>query len=653
MMRVPRSSTALIVCTLTVAMTSDCGGRHPRLGRRIIVLGFDGLDYTLTRDLMARGRLPNFSRLAAKGTFGPLGTSIPPQSPVAWSSFITGLDPGGHGIFDFVHRDPKTLVPFLSTTKTEPATWSIKIARWQFPLSGGRVELLRHGEPFWGVLEQHGIESTIVRMPANFPPSGQAARELSGMGTPDLLGTYGTFTFFTSGLIAPGMAGPVSGGVINQVDIEDGVVHGTLVGPDNPFLRQPEKVKAPFTAFLDAERRFIKLTIGAEELLLKVGEWSPWVPIQFELIPSQRLHAEARFYLKQLEPDFELYVSPLNLDPLWPALPISHPASYASGLARATGRFYTQGMPEDTKSLKTGVLSASEFLAQARIAGDENIRQYRYELSRFDDGFLFYYFGNVDQVSHMMWRPMDPAHPAYNAATDAPFRSVVEDLYVGLDRIVGETMNRLSANDLLLVMSDHGFASWRRAFNLNSWLRDNGYLVVREGLPPTSTGFFSNVDWSRTRAYALGLNGLYINMKGRESHGAVDAADRDRLVTEIGTKLTATIDPQTGTKAITRVFRRETVYTLRGFEDIAPDMIVGYAKGTRSSDESALGGLAREVFENNTTPWTGDHCMDPDAVPGVLFTSRPLGHRASTLQELPGAILSELGIQGFSHAPGN
>jgi len=253
----------------------------------------------------------------------------------------------------------------------------------------------------------------------------------------------------------------------------------------------------------------------------------------------------------------------------------------------------------------------------------------------------------------MMWRPMDPEHPAYNAATDAPFRSVVEDSYVGLDRIVGETMNRLSANDLLLVMSDHGFASWRRAFNLNTWLRDNGYLVVREGLPQTSDGFFSNVDWSKTRAYALGLNGLYINMKGRESHGAVDAADRDRLVAEIGAKLTATIDPQTGTKAITRVFRCEAVYKLRGFEDIAPDMIVGYAKGTRSSDASALGGLAREVFENNTTPWTGDHCMDPDAVPGVLFTSRPLAHRASTLQELPGAILAELGIQRFSQAQGN
>jgi len=628
-------------------MTSDCGGRHPRLGRRVIVLGFDGLDYTLTRDLMARGRLPNFSRLAAKGTFGPLGTSIPPQSPVAWSSFITGLDPGGHGIFDFVHRDPKTLVPFLSTTKTEPATWSIKIARWQFPLSGGRVELLRHGEPFWGVLEQHGIESTIVRMPANFPPSGQAARELSGMGTPDLLGTYGTFTFFTSGLIAPGMAGPVSGGVINQVDIEDGVVHGTLVGPDNPFLRQPEKVKAPFTAFLDAERRFIKLTIGAEELLLKVGEWSPWVPIQFELIPSQRLHAEARFYLKQLEPDFELYVSPLNLDPLWPALPISHPASYASDLARATGRFYTQGMPEDTKSLKTGVLSASEFLAQARIAGDENIRQYRYELSRFDDGFLFYYFGNVDQVSHMMWRARDPGHPAYDAAKDAPYAHVIDDLYVGLDQIVGEAAAKLGPSDLLVVMSDHGFTSWRRSFHLNSWLRDNGYLAVRNPYLREDPGNFGNVDWTKTRAYALGLNGLYINVKGREGSGIVAPADRAALSRELAAKLLTVVDPWTNQPAITKMFQREEAYQLRGTEDIAPDLIVGYAKGMRGSDESALGGLPREVIVDNTDQWNGDHCMDPDAVPGVLFTSRALSKQAPNLQSLASAIVAEFGVQDF------
>jgi predicted AlkP superfamily phosphohydrolase/phosphomutase len=369
--------------------------------------------------------------------------------------------------------------------------------------------------------------------------------------------------------------------------------------------------------------------------------------VEFNLIPTQQLHAEARFYLKQLDPDFELYVSPLNIDPLSPAMPVSHPASYAGELARATGRFYTQGMPEDTKSLKTGVLSTTEFLAQARIAGEENIRQYRHVLRAFDDGFLFYYFGNIDQVSHMLWRPMDPGHPAYNAATDAPFRSVVEDLYVGLDGIVGETVKRLTGNDLLVVMSDHGFASWRRTFNLNTWLRDAGYLVVREGAPRTNAGFFADVDWSRTRAYALGLNGLYINVKGREAHGVVEPGDRAALVAEIGSKLAAVVDPRTGAKAVTRVFRREEAYPRSGFDDIAPDLIVGYAKGTRNSDESALGGLTTDVFEDNMSPWTGDHCMDPETVPGILLTSRPLKRPAATLQALPGTILEELGITGF------
>jgi predicted AlkP superfamily phosphohydrolase/phosphomutase len=640
---------AWVMLAFSLAATLACRGRHTPLGRRVIVLGFDGLDYTLTRDLMARGRLPNFSRLAATGTFTPLGTSIPPQSPVAWSNFITGLDPGGHGLFDFVHRDPKTMVPYLSTTRTEPGGRAIKIGKWQFPLTAGKVELLRHGRPFWDVLEQHGIETTVIRMPADFPPSGQASQELSGMGTPDLLGTYGTFAFYTSGPIA-GAGGAVAGGVINQVDVEDGVVHATLEGPDNPFLRQPQKVQATFTAFVDAERTFVKLVVGEEERLLRVGEWSGWIPVEFDLMPLQHLHAEARFYLKQLDPDFEMYVSPLNIDPLAPALPVSHPNSYAADLARATGRFYTQGMPEDTKSLKTGVLTVAEFLAQARIAADENARQYRYILSRFKDGFLFHYFGNVDQVSHMMWRPMDPGHPAYNAALDSPYRFVVEDLYAGLDRIVGETLEQLTATDLLIVMSDHGFASWRRAFNLNSWLRDNGYLAVRDAQTADSTDFFTNVDWRKTRAYGLGLNGLYINLKGREAFGVVEPAQRAALVSEIAGKLLGTTDPRTDARAVTKVSRREDAYKLEGFEDIAPDMIVGYAKGTRTSDESALGGLAAEVFEDNTTPWSGDHCMDPAAVPGILLTSKPLRRAAPTLQSLAGSILVELGITGFPAA---
>src|SRR5262249_29925256 len=276
-----------------------------------------------------------------------------------------------------------------------------------------------------------------------------------------------------------------------------------------------EHAAVPFSVAISADRRYGKLAVGDEERMLRVGEWSDWVPISFDLIPTQHVSAECRFFLARLDPYFELYVSPANIDPIAPALPISSGRDYAAELARATGRFYTQGMPEDTKSLKTHVLTLAQFLEQAKIANDEVRRQYDYTLDRFHDGFLFYYFGNGDQVSTMMGRARDPGHPAYDAAADRPFAHVIEDLYVGLDAVVGRTLATLGSRDLLVVMSDHGFASWRRSFHLNNWLRDNGYLRALAG--PETSAPFGNVDWPRTRAYAVGLNGLYVNVKGREA----------------------------------------------------------------------------------------------------------------------------------------
>ena len=615
-------------------------------GRRVIVLGFDGLDHGLVQQMIAEGRVPALARLAAQGSFAPLGTTVPPQSPVAWSTFITGLDPGGHGIFDFIHRDPKTMTPFLSTTRVEEGGRKITLGRYQLPLSGGSLELLRRGQPFWEVLERRGIETTIIRMPANFPPSGTATRELSGMGTPDVLGTYGTFTFYTSEPFALG-GRALSGGTVRAVDIVDGAVTATLEGPDNPFLVTPEKVTAPFSAFIDPTRRFAKLVVGSQERLLEVGEWTDWLTVEFPLLPAYSLQAEARFYLKQLDPYFELYVSPLNIDPMSPAMPVSSPDGYAADLAHATGRFYTQGMPEDTKSLKTGVFTADEFLAQARIAGDENLRQYRFVLDRFESGLLFYYFGNGDQVAHMMWRARDPQHPAYDPARDRAHERIVEDLYAGFDRVVGETLARLGADDLLVVMSDHGFTSWRRVFHLNSWLRDNGYLAVKDPARTDDPGYFENVDWRRTRAYGLGINGLYINLAGREKDGVVTPAERETLVSEIAQKLLATTDPATGGPVATKVYRREQVYRLAGLDDVAPDLVVGYAKGTRGSDESALGALTKDVIVDNKDPWSGDHCMDHESVPGVLLTSRRLRKPAPSLETLAGAILAEFGVDDF------
>ena len=636
------SRLALVGLALVAA---GCGGQARGAGQpAVIVLGFDGMDYELTKQMMAEGRLPNLAKLAAQGTFQSLGTSMPPQSPVAWSNFITGLDAGGHGIFDFVHRDPDTMIPYLSTSRAEPSNKKMKLGKYQIPLAADKVELLRYGQPFWELLEKRGIHTTVVRMPANFPPSGSAHRELSGMGTPDILGTYGTFSYYTTDPFT--WAGKdVSGGKVYNVGIDDGVVHGTLYGPTNPFLVDAAKIAAPFTVYVDPDEPVAKIVVGPEERIVKVGEWTDWVPVNLDLVPTQSVPVIARFYLKAVRPDFGLYVTPLNLDPAKPAMPISTPGSYAAELASATGPFYTQGMPEDTKAFKEGVFTAEEFETQARMAGEEVVRQYAYVLDRFQDGLLFYYFGGGDQVSHMMWRAMDPGHPAYKPE-DAAFADTVKTIYEQFDRIVGQTLPRVEGGATLVVMSDHGFTSWRRAFHLNTWLKNEGYLAARDPNLQDDPGLYANVDWSRTRAYALGLNGLYINVAGRERDGIVDPGQREALAKEIAAKLLQAVDPKSGERAVTKVLRREE-YRDRGHLEIGPDLVVGYAKGMRGSNESALGKLMPEVVTDNHEEWSGDHCMDPDAVPGILFTSRPLKKPAAKLDELAAAVLAEFGVEGF------
>ena len=217
----------LVTIALLTSTSVGCGtGDDAKAsGPRVIVLGLDGMDYALTKKLMDEGRMPNFSKVAQQGSFAPLETSVPPQSPVAWSNFITGLDSGGHGIYDFVHRDPDTMIPYLSTSRTSGGGRTLEIGKYQFPLSGGSIELLRKGRAFWEVLEDQGIQTTILRMPANFPPTGTASYELSGMGTPDITGSYGEFSFYTSKLFA--FAGQdIAGGEVYEVDIFDGVVWG-------------------------------------------------------------------------------------------------------------------------------------------------------------------------------------------------------------------------------------------------------------------------------------------------------------------------------------------------------------------------------------------------------------------------------------------
>jgi predicted AlkP superfamily phosphohydrolase/phosphomutase len=642
MSRTPRSlsSRSLLLALAAVAATGAgtltqlaCSPSEAAGGRSVIVLGFDGMDHALTQRFIAEGRLPNFERLAESGAGQALGTSIPPLSPVAWSNFITGMDGGGHGIYDFIHRDPETMIPYLSTSVTEPAGKTIKVGKYQFALSGGETVLMRRGQPFWEVLEDRGVETTIMRMPANFPPSGTATRELSGMGTPDVIGSYGTFSFFTSEIFFEER--DLAGGEIYLMDYWNGIAEGTLFGPKNEMLIDASKLERPFRLLVDVENDTAKLEVGDEERVLAVGEWTDWIPIGFDLPLMQELTGMARFYLRAVDPEVELYVSPINFDPLAPATPISTPNDYARELAEATGRFYTQGMPEDVQALKGEILTQAEFMQQARIV---------------DRGLLFYYFGNLDQVSHMMLHATDDQHPTWDEE-QGRFAEVLGELYQTADRIVGQTLDRIDGDTTLIVMSDHGFASWRRSFNLNTWLKENGYLALKDPNLKKDPGLFLNVDWSRTRAYGLGMNGLYINVKGREKNGIVEPADRLALVAEISEKLLAEVDPVTEQPTITKVYSLDEVFERRDYPELSPDIVVGYAKGTRGSSDSALGEIAPEVYSDNVDDWGADHGMDHTTVPGILFANRPLGKPVSDLTDLAAAIVAEFGVDGFPAGP--
>jgi predicted AlkP superfamily phosphohydrolase/phosphomutase len=328
-------------------------------------------------------------------------------------------------------------------------------------------------------------------------------------------------------------------------------------------------------------------------------------------------------------------------------MPITTPPSLAAHLAHCSGRYYTQGMPEDTNAAVGEILDRGEFMQQARIAGHEVIRQYDHVLEEFDEGLLFYYFGNLDLISHVMYRTIDPEHPAYDPEEDPQFADVIPDTFEELDGVVGMTLDRMDPDTLLVVMSDHGFTSVRREFHLNAWLKQNGYLAVLDPNMKKDPGLFLNVDWSRTKAYGVGLNGLYINLRGRERNGIVSPSDREALMDEISQKLLAQMDEETGLPAVTKMYARETSYVDRGQLELGPDLQVGYGPHMHCSGDSALGKVGNEIITDNHDHWNGNHAMDHELVPGVLLVSRPLKQTAPDLKHLAASILAEFGVPDF------
>jgi predicted AlkP superfamily phosphohydrolase/phosphomutase len=358
-----------------------------------------------------------------------------------------------------------------------------------------------------------------------------------------------------------------------------------------------------------------------------------------------------RFYLKQTHPELELYATPLNMDPEHPAMPISTPDSYAADLAEATGMFYTQEMPEDTKALSIHALTPREFLAQSELVMSERRRLFRHELDRFraEPGrrFLFFYLSSVDQRNHMLARQMDVDHPFHDADTPDDLADAMRTTYKEVDELVGWVLDDLDENTRFVVMSDHGFAPFRRQANLNSWLEQNGYLKLKNPDRRDSYEWLMGIDWSRTKAFGIGLNSLYLNVRNRERAGIVSQTEREALAREIAEALETWIDPETGEKVVTQARVREDIYHGAHVEE-APDIIVGYARGYRASWATSTGHSPAILLEDNDREWSGDHCMDSRTVPGVLLsnTSFDAGNAGNAgLRDMPVSILNYFGIE--------
>ncbi|HDT14508.1 MAG TPA: twin-arginine translocation signal domain-containing protein [Candidatus Aminicenantes bacterium] len=616
-----------------------------RAARKMIVLGLDGLDPDLTRRWIDEGRLPAFAKLLRQGgDFRPLGTSLPPQTPVAWSNFITGMDPGGHAIFDFIHRDPATYIPVFSSTETTGAAKTVRIGGTIIPLSSGRVRSLRRGTTFWQALEEGGVRSTIFKMPTNYPPAETGQRTLAGMNTPDVKGSYGIFNYYTNEATSL-VQEAGGGGRVHDVYVIGNRVEAELPGPTNTFKREAPETTIPFQVFIDPSHPAAKIVIQGNEFVLKEREWSGWIPVRFGLIPTQSVHGICLFYLKEVRPKFKLYISPVNIDPARPALPLSTPESYARELERRFGPFFTKGLPADTSALENGVLDEEEFLRLDDMVYEESMAMLEYELGRFDEGLLFYYFSNADQRQHMFWRLADPGHPAYDAKLAARFGQVIPGVYAEMDRALDLALGRADKDTVVLVMSDHGFSSFRRGFNLNTWLLREGYHRLQRPWRQEQSSLFDNTDWAKSRAYGVGLNSLYINERGREAEGIVaPGPDKDNLVREIARKLEALTDPLTGEHPVLKAFVAREAY--RGANrDAGPDIVLGFNRGYRISWQSPLGGFPREIIEDNTQRWSGDHMTAPGVLPGIAFANRAFTAEAPALEDLTASVLGAFGVE--------
>ena len=608
---------------------------------RVVILGLDGLDPDLARRWMDEGLLPNFSTLAEKGSFVSLDSSWPSMSPVAWSSFTTGVDASRHNMFDFLNRNPRSYIVDLASVKITPPSRTIRLGKFTIPLGKPSIRLLQKSTPFWKVLGDHGIFSHILRVPITFPPQKFNGALLSAMCVPDLKGTQGSFCFFTTDADAIANA---TGGARYLAEKSGNEVRVFIPGPENSMTDEGEELRVEMKVVIDEEKEEAVFHLPGETFTLKPKEYSPWKKVVFKPGLGVKVNGIARIYIMSLAPHFELYISPTQIDPESPAMPISHPLFYSVYLSKMFGSYATLGLAEDTWALNERVIDEEAFLKQAWLNHEEREKQFFNAIDQNKRGLVTCVFDSTDRIQHMFFRYMSDDHPA-NAGKDAvKYKDTIRDLYIRSDELLGRVMKKCDdPRTVLFVMSDHGFTHFKRGVNMNSWLVENGYMVMKDGAT-TCKDWFQGVDWSKTRAYSFGLAGVYLNKKGREGQGIVEPDDCPALRREIADKLTGFRDEEKDATAMNIAIPSDDLFD-GPYTDNGPDVMLGFAKGYRQSWGAAVGKASGVVFTDNTKSWSGDHCIDAREVPGVLFSSRRMAVKRPNIIDVGPSVLDLFGIQ--------
>ena len=610
--------------------------------KKAIVIGLDGLEPTIVESMLERGELSNLARIRKAGFYSRLRTTYPAQTPVAWSSFATGTNPGGHGIFDFISRDPATYLPDAALSR---------FAKPKNVFAAPQVVNNRKGVPLWQTLSEAGVPSVVLRCPCSFPPEDVNGRMLAGVGVPDLRGSQSKGTFYTQDRN------------VQAQENEQVVVLGPgadlkthVIGPRNTRQSPAYDTTCEIRVQAKNDSRALMIETGGNPARIEVckNSWSEWVRFKFKFSMLQSVTGIARFYVKKIEPQIEFYVSAMNFDPAAPMFPVSSPASYAKDLSSEIGLFSTLGMAEDHNGLNNGRFDEIAFLAQCELILEERARLMSFELDRFAEGFFFLLYDTPDRVQHMLWRFRDPEHPGYEPDLAREYGGLIEQHYARYDKLLAPVLDKVDEDTLLIVLSDHGFNTFRRAFDTNTWLSQNGLLALKDGHKPSedSVEGFASVNWSKTYAYAVGLGGIYLNFKGREHEGILEeGTGAERVRNVIQERMPEVVDPQANGEAVRSVSRREHLYS-GPYAATAPDLLVNFSPGFRVSWQSAVGGFANSLIQDNTRRWSGDHIIDPELVPGILFMNREVnpalssrwGNHFPSIIDLAPTILNYLGV---------